>query len=80
MNNTIGNLQEKISRLVHENTGMEDEVRNAQENLRLSANQNQKLMRELNDYKQRIDDNNRENETLKNKIQKLSGENVSLNE
>lgn len=73
MNNTIGSLQEKISRLVHENTGMEDEVRNAQENLRLSANQNQKLMRELNEYKQKIDDNNRENETLKQKMQKLSG-------
>lgn len=80
MNNTIGSLQEKISRLVHENTGMEDEVRNAQENLRLSANQNQKLMRELNEYKQRIDENNRENENLKGKIQKLSGENVSLGE
>lgn len=80
MNNTIGSLQEKISRLVHENTGMEDEVRNAQENLRLSANQNQKLMRELNEYKQRIDQNNLENENLKGKIQKLSGENVSLGE
>lgn len=59
---------------------MEDEVRNAQENLRLSANQNQKLMRELNEYKQRIDQNNQENEMLKQKIQKVSGENVSLNE
>ena len=54
MNQTIGNLQEKISRLVHENTGIDDELRNAQENLRLSANQNQKLMREINDYKSRI--------------------------
>lgn len=59
---------------------MDDEVRNAQENLRLSANQNQKLARELNDYKSRIDQNNMENETLKQKINKMSGENMSLNE
>ena len=45
MNKTIGSLQDKISRLVNENTSMDDEMRNAQENLRLSANQNQKLMR-----------------------------------
>lgn len=61
MNQTIGSLQDKISKLVHENTSMDDEVRNAQENLRLSANQNQKLMRELNEYKQRIEQNNMEN-------------------
>ena len=54
MNKTIGTLQDKISRLVNENVGMEDEVRTAQENLRLSANQNQKIMRELQEYKQRI--------------------------
>jgi chromosome segregation ATPase len=51
---------------------MEDEMRNAQENLRLSANQQQKMMREINEYKQRIENNNRENENLKNKINKLS--------
>ena len=61
MNKTIGTLQEKISRLVNENVGMEDEVRTAQENLRLSANQNQKIMRELQEYKQRIEQNNQEN-------------------
>jgi hypothetical protein len=37
-------------------------------------------MRELNEYKQRIDQNNMENEQLKQKISKLSGENTSLNE
>ena len=52
---------------------MEDEVRTAQENLRLSANQNQKIMRELQDYKARIEQNNQENELLKQKIGKLSG-------
>ena len=33
-------------------------MRTAQENLRLSANQNQKIMRELNEYKQKIEQNN----------------------
>jgi len=45
MNKSIGSLQDKISRLVNENTSLDDEVRNAQENLRLSANQNQKMQR-----------------------------------
>lgn len=45
MNKSIGTLQDKISRLVNENTSMEDEMRQAQQNLRLSANQNQKMMR-----------------------------------
>ena len=80
MNQTIGTLQDKIGKLVHENTSMDDEVRNAQENLRRSANQNQKLMRELNEYKQRIEQNNMENEQLNKKIGKLTGENVSLGE
>jgi hypothetical protein len=48
MNKTIGSLQEKITRLVSENTGYDEELKSAQENLRLSANQNQKIMRELN--------------------------------
>ena len=51
-----------------------------QENLRLSANQNQKIMLELNDYKQRIEQNNQENNNLKSKIQKLLNENSSLND
>ena len=55
MNKSIGSLQDKINRLVHENTSMEDEMRNAQENLRLSANQQQKMMKEINEYKRKID-------------------------
>lgn len=58
MNQTIGSLQDKINRLVNENTNVEDEMRQAQENLRLSANQNQKIIKELNEYKQKINDNN----------------------
>lgn len=36
---------------------MGDDVRGVQENLRLSANQNAKMMQELNDYKSKIDAN-----------------------
>lgn len=80
MNQTIGSLQEKITRLVNENVGMDEEMKSAQENLRLSAQQNQKIMRELNEYKQRIDQNNQENEALKQRIGRLTGENTSLGE
>ena len=58
MNRSIGGLQDKINRLVHQNTSMEDEMREAQENLRLSANQQQKMARELNEYKRKIEENN----------------------
>lgn len=78
MNKTIGSLQEKITRLVSENTDISGDMRNAQENLRLSANQNAKIVAELNEYKQRIDQNTQENTTLKQKINKLISENASL--
>lgn len=48
MNKSIGNLQEKIKRLVNENYSMEEDMRSAQENLRLSANQNAKMIKEIN--------------------------------
>jgi len=54
MNKTIGSLQERITRLVSENSEMGGEIQTAQENLRLSANQNQKIMQELQEYKRRI--------------------------
>ena len=79
MNKTIGDLQGKITRLVSENSGMSGEMSQAQEALRLSSNQNQKIMLELNDYKQRIDQNNQENSAFKAKIQKLMSENSALN-
>ena len=55
-------------------------MRSAQENLRLSANQNAKMMKEITEYKQRIESNDRENEQLKTKINKLVGENTGLGE
>lgn len=59
---------------------MGSEVQSAQNNLRLSANQNAKIVAELNEYKQRIEQNNQENNNLKQKINKLVSENSSLSE
>lgn len=54
-----------------ENNSLGEEVRTAQENLRLSANQMQKFSLEINEYKNRINANNQESETYRQKIQKL---------
>ena len=67
-----------MQKLVGENSSLSEEVRTAQENLRLSAGQNQKIISELNEYKIRIEGNNQENEQLKIRMQKLVGENTSL--
>ena len=80
MNKTIGTLQEKITRLVTENTNLDGQVRNAQENLRLSANQNNKIIAELNEYKQRIASNDQQSNLLKQKINNLLKENTHLDE
>lgn len=80
MNRSIGTLQDKIKKLTNENYSFEEEMRSAQENLRLSANQNAKMAKELNDYKLRIEQNNQENESLKVKINKLVSENTGLGE
>ena len=64
--------------MIQENQFLGEEVRTAQENLRLSANQISKLNSELNDYKNRVSVNNQESETYKLKIQKLMTENSSM--
>ena len=80
MNKTIGTLQTKITKLVHENTSMNEETRVAQENLRLSANQNAKIMQELNEYKSRIAANDQESNMLKQKMNNLLKDNQNLDE
>ena len=71
-------LKVRIQKLMGENTSLGDEVRTAQDNLRLSANQMQKLNVEINQYKTQITTNNQESETFRQKIQKLISENSSL--
>ena len=57
LNDTMRMLKDKVGKLSSENTGLQDEVSNAQENLRLSAAQNQKIMMELNQYKDQLSHN-----------------------
>ena len=72
-------LKSKINKLTAENKNLNQEFENAQESLRLSANQQSKLAKEVNEYKIQIAANNQESETYRQKIQKLQSENVGLN-
>ena len=65
---------------MNENTSMDGEIRTVQENLRLSANQNNKIMLELSEYKNRIASNEQENSVLKQKINNLLKENANLDD
>lgn len=71
-------IRKKMQNILQENQHLGEEVRAAQENLRLSANQIAKLNGELNDHRGRLAANNQESETYKQKIQKLLQENTSL--
>ena len=55
-------------------------MRNAQENLRLSANQINKLTNEINEYRMRMESAGEESDVYKKKIQKLTSENTNLGE
>ena len=56
------------------------DVQEAQEAVRLSAQQTSKLSLELNDFRQRYDMSSQESETYKQRIQKLLSENTGLND
>jgi chromosome segregation ATPase len=71
-------LKKKMQKLLQENSGLAEEVRNAQENVRLSNAQQSKAFQELNEYKRRIEQNDAENEATRRKIQGLVQENQSL--
>jgi peptidoglycan hydrolase CwlO-like protein len=65
-------IKKKMNNMGLENQQLNDEVRNAQENLRLSANQISKLNNELNDFRGRLEVGNQESETYRMKIHKLT--------
>lgn len=73
-------MKQKMQKLTGENQFLNDEVRTAQENLRLSANTQAKLNKELMEYKTKIEMNNQESETYRQKLQKLLSENKDLGE
>ena len=64
-------MKQKMQKLTGENTFLNEEVRTAQENLRLSANAQAKLNKELMEYKTKIEMNNQESDTYRQKLQKL---------
>lgn len=68
-------FKQRIQKLISENTNLGEEVRNAQENLRLSAAQTSKLTSELNEFRNRY---GQESQTYKQRIQKLLSENTNL--
>ena len=51
-----------------------------QENLRVSTQQQGRINHELNDFKNKLELNNQESETYKQRIQKLLSENTHLGE
>lgn len=68
----------KMNKILAENANLGEEVKSAQESLRLSSATQAKLARELNEYKAKITENNQESETYRIKIQKLMAENSAL--
>ena len=71
-------LKTKMQKILAENNSLGDEVRGAQENLRLSAATQSKLKAELDQFRNQISQNNQESDTYKIKIQKLLSENTAL--
>ena len=67
-----------MQKLISENTSLGDQVRGAQENLRLSAATQSKLKAELDQFRSQLAQNNQESDTYKQKIQKLLSENNAL--
>lgn len=70
-NRETDEFKKKMQKLIQENSFLNDETKMAQENLRLSNAQQQKILNELNEYKQKIQENESQNEGIKRKIQNL---------
>lgn len=71
-------LKMKMQKILTENASLGDEVRGAQESMRLSAAKQAKLKSELDQLRIQISQNDQESETFKQKMQKLLSENTSL--
>ena len=67
-----------VEKRANEIRALGGEVQEAQENLRLSAAQANKLNAELNEYRNRYGQSTQEMDTYKQRIQKLTGENQAL--
>lgn len=80
MGQELERLNGVIERKNNEIRALGGEIQDAQENIRLSNAQQNKLSMELNQYRTQIEANNSESETYKMKIQKLLSENTSMGE
>jgi uncharacterized coiled-coil DUF342 family protein len=85
VDNKIQKMGEEIQRLNviiekknNEIRALGGEVQEAQENIRLSAAQANKLNAELNEYRAKFGQSTQEADTYKQRIQKLLGENAAL--
>lgn len=67
-----------MHKLLQQNSGLAEEVRNAQENLRLSNTQHSKAFAELQEHKNRLDQLNSDNDTIRRKMGNLVQENQQL--
>ena len=74
----IDRLNALVEKRANEIRALGGEVQEAQENLRLSAAQANKLNAELNEYRNRYGQSTQEMDTYKQRIQKLTGENQAL--
>ena len=69
-----------MNRMGLENKSLNDEIVEAQDSLRLSANQQIKLAKEVKEMKVQMERNNAESETYRQKIHKLVSENTNLSD
>ena len=76
----LNKLNEQLRKITGENRDLHEELRDGQEKLRLSSVQAQKIMNELNEYKERFGQNSKEVEDYKRRIQQLIAENTGLGE
>ena len=73
MSEEIQRLNQLIEKKNNEIRALGGEVQEAQENLRLSSQQAQRLSAELNDYRNKYGQTTQEVDTYKQRIQKLTG-------
>ena len=73
-------MKQRLEKILQENRGLNEEVSNAQEQMRLSAGQMSKLRAEITEMKQRLESNDSETDTYRKRIQKLMSENTSITE
>lgn len=66
--NELNAFQSRLKKLGEENEGLSGQVREGQEKLRLSTNQVNTLIREIEDFKGRVQQFTNENQELKKRL------------